>query len=153
MTVRVGVVGTSWYADLMHLPNLKSHPGAHVVAICGRTEARLADAVDRGTTVVAFSLVQSATGEIADLDAVMHAARAHDALVVVDATQACGWLPVTAAAVDALACGAYKWLMSPRGSAFLAVSHRLRDRLRPLHAGAGTPVRSCTAPTTDCHCA
>ena len=96
---------------------------------------RLADAVDRGTTVVAFSLVQSATGEIADLDAVMHAARAHDALVVVDATQACGWLPVTAAAVDALACGAYKWLMSPGGSAFLAVSDRLRDRLRPLHAG------------------
>src|SRR2546423_7231366 len=114
---------------------------------------RLADAVDRCTTVVAFSLVQSATGEIADLDAIVHAAQAHDALVVVDATQACGWLPVTAAAVDALACGAYKWLMSPRGSAFLAVSHRLRDRLRPLHAGAGTPVRTCTAPTTDCYCA
>jgi len=38
--VRVGVVGTSWYADLMHLPNLKSHPGAHVVAICGRNGDR-----------------------------------------------------------------------------------------------------------------
>lgn len=95
----------------------------------------LADAVDCRTTVVAFSLVQSATGQIADLDAIVHAARAHDALVIVDATQACGWLPVTAAAVDGLACGAYKWLMSPRGSAFLAVSDRLRDRLRPLHAG------------------
>jgi selenocysteine lyase/cysteine desulfurase len=95
---------------------------------------RLADAVDRRTTVVAFSLVQSATGQIADLDAIVQAARAHDALVIVDATQACGWLPVTAAAVDALACGAYKWLMSPRGSAFLAISDRLCDRLRPLHA-------------------
>ncbi|MGH3765749.1 MAG: aminotransferase class V-fold PLP-dependent enzyme [Pseudonocardiaceae bacterium] len=96
---------------------------------------RLADAVDRATTVVAFSLVQSATGQIADLDAIVAAARAHDALVVVDATQACGWLPVSAAEVDALACGGYKWLMAPRGSAFLAVSDRLADRLRPLHAG------------------
>lgn len=32
--------------------------------------ARLAEAVDSSTTVVAFSLVQSATGQIADLDAV-----------------------------------------------------------------------------------
>ena len=95
----------------------------------------LADAVDRSTRVVAFSLVQSATGQIADLDAIVAAAQTHDALVIVDATQACGWLPVTATGVDALACGAYKWLMSPRGSAFLALSDRLRDRLRPLHAG------------------
>lgn len=34
--VRVGVVGTSWWADLAHLPALQSHPGAEVVAICGR---------------------------------------------------------------------------------------------------------------------
>ena len=34
--VRVGVIGTSWYADLMHLPNLKSHPQVELVAICGR---------------------------------------------------------------------------------------------------------------------
>ena len=95
----------------------------------------LADAVNRSTRVVAFSLVQSATGQIADLDAIVAAAQTHDALVIVDATQACGWLPVTATGVDALACGAYKWLMSPRGSAFLALSDRLRDRLRPLHAG------------------
>lgn len=41
--VRVGVVGTSWYAELMHLPNLKSHPGADVVALCGPDEPRLAE--------------------------------------------------------------------------------------------------------------
>lgn len=34
-----------------------------------------------------------------------------------------------------MVCAGYKWLMSPPGSAFLAVSDRLRDRLRPLHAG------------------
>jgi predicted dehydrogenase len=34
--VRVGVVGTSWWADMMHLPSLKSHPRAQIAAICGR---------------------------------------------------------------------------------------------------------------------
>lgn len=95
----------------------------------------LADSVDDSTTVVAFSLVQSSDGQVADLDAIVRAAQAHDALVVVDATQACGWLPVDATGVDALVCAGYKWLMSPRGCAFLAVSDRLRDRVRPLHAG------------------
>lgn len=39
--VRVGVVGTSWWADLMHLPSLKSHPHADLVAICGRNGDRV----------------------------------------------------------------------------------------------------------------
>lgn len=38
--VRVGVVGTSWWTDEMHLPNLKSHPQAEVVALCGRNRER-----------------------------------------------------------------------------------------------------------------
>src|SRR5689334_18131361 len=35
--IRVGVVGTSWWADWMHLPSIKSHPQAELAAICGRT--------------------------------------------------------------------------------------------------------------------
>lgn len=38
--IAVGVVGTSWYADLMHLPALKSHPQADLVSICGRRRDR-----------------------------------------------------------------------------------------------------------------
>ncbi len=38
--VRVGVVSTSWWADMMHLPALKSHPQAEVIAICGRHRDR-----------------------------------------------------------------------------------------------------------------
>ena len=34
--VSVGIVGTSWWADAMHLPALASHPAANTVAICGR---------------------------------------------------------------------------------------------------------------------
>ena len=38
--LRVGVVGTSWWADWMHLPSLQSHPHAQIAAICGRDRAR-----------------------------------------------------------------------------------------------------------------
>jgi selenocysteine lyase/cysteine desulfurase len=95
----------------------------------------LADAIDARTTIVACSAVQSATGAIADLATISAAARAHGALVAVDATQAVGWLPVDARLVDVLACGAYKWLMCPRGAAFMVISPAVQERLRPIGAG------------------
>jgi selenocysteine lyase/cysteine desulfurase len=95
----------------------------------------LAERVDRDTEVVAFSLVQSADGAVADYTAIVAAARAHGALIVVDATQACGWLPFDASLADVVVVGAYKWLMSPRGSAFAYLSPAVRDRLTPYAAG------------------
>jgi selenocysteine lyase/cysteine desulfurase len=95
---------------------------------------RLAEAVDGRTDVVAVSAVQSATGEVAELEAIVAAARAHRALVVVDATHGCGWLPLDAARFDALVCAAYKWLLSPRGTAFLALGDALLERTKPLFA-------------------
>lgn len=41
--MRVGMIGTSWWADAMFLPALAAHPGAELVAICGRNEARARD--------------------------------------------------------------------------------------------------------------
>lgn len=38
--VRVGLVGTSWYADMIYLPALRSHPQAEVAALCGRDQSR-----------------------------------------------------------------------------------------------------------------
>jgi selenocysteine lyase/cysteine desulfurase len=95
----------------------------------------LAGAVDGHTDVVAFSTAQSATGELADLEAVAAAARAHGALTVVDATQSCGWLPLDAGRFDVVAVAAYKWLLSPRGTAFMTVRPGLLDRLTPHAAG------------------
>ncbi len=37
--VRVGVLGTSWWADTMYLPPLDAHPDCTIVAVCGRREA------------------------------------------------------------------------------------------------------------------
>ncbi|GAA2572728.1 aminotransferase class V-fold PLP-dependent enzyme [Pseudonocardia hydrocarbonoxydans] len=69
---------------------------------------------------VAVSVVQSADGRIVDLDA-LRAARASGTRVVLDTTQATGWLDADLGWADAVACGAYKWLLSPRGAAWLAV--------------------------------
>jgi selenocysteine lyase/cysteine desulfurase len=95
----------------------------------------LADAVDRATGVVSFSLVQSATGEVARYADIVAAARDVGALVVVDATQACGWLPFEAGLADVVVVGTYKWLMSPRGTAFGYVAPALQDRMRATAAG------------------
>jgi selenocysteine lyase/cysteine desulfurase len=96
---------------------------------------RVAEAIDASTDVVAVSAVQSSTGEVADLDAIATAAADHGALSVIDATHAIGWLPVDASRFDAVACACYKWLMCPRGTAFLVLSERMSERMTPHQAG------------------
>jgi selenocysteine lyase/cysteine desulfurase len=113
-------------------PFLAQGPGIEVECV---QVPELADSVDERTDVVALSAVQSSTGKVADLDAVVDAAAAHDAWVVVDATQACGWLPIDATRIHMLACSAYKWLCSPRGTAFMSVRPELQERLTPHAAG------------------
>jgi len=39
---RVGVIGTSWWADLEHLPGMRARRDVEVVALCGRNPERLA---------------------------------------------------------------------------------------------------------------
>ncbi|MDI1465491.1 aminotransferase class V-fold PLP-dependent enzyme [Catellatospora sp. KI3] len=96
---------------------------------------QLAEQIDAGVDVVSFSLVQSLDGRIADYAAIVAAARAAGARVVVDATQACGWLPFDGALADVVVAGAYKWMMSPRGTGFAYLAPDLRERLRPSQAG------------------
>jgi predicted dehydrogenase len=39
--IPVGLVGTSWWSDIMYLPTLQNHPDGQIVAICGRDSVRL----------------------------------------------------------------------------------------------------------------
>ena len=96
---------------------------------------RLANEVRPTTTLVAYSLVQSADGRIAPAADIGEAARAAGALTLCDVTQAAGWLPVAAADFDVTVAAAYKWLCAPRGAAFLTVRPDAADRLRPAAAG------------------
>jgi selenocysteine lyase/cysteine desulfurase len=95
----------------------------------------LAEAVTADTALVAVSAVQSADGRVADLDAIEAAAAAHGTLTYLDATQAVGWLPLDASRFDFFSCAAYKWLLAPRGAAFMVVRPERVSRIRPGAAG------------------
>jgi selenocysteine lyase/cysteine desulfurase len=79
------------------------------------------------------SFVDWLTGHRADLRAIGEAAHARGALLVVDAIQGLGALPldVEACGVDALAAGGHKWLCGPEGSGVLYVRRQARERIAP----------------------
>ncbi|WP_354566670.1 aminotransferase class V-fold PLP-dependent enzyme [Glaciihabitans sp. UYNi722] len=109
----------------------------------------LAASISDETWLVVFSHVQSATGVVADVDAIVAAARVHGSFTFCDTTQSAGVHPVDASLFDATACHAYKWLCAPRGVAFLTLSDRFQPELVPIQAGwyAGDQVwQSCYAP-------
>ncbi|MEW1660703.1 MULTISPECIES: aminotransferase class V-fold PLP-dependent enzyme [unclassified Streptomyces] len=95
----------------------------------------LADAVRPQTALVAVSAVHALDGRIADLDAVREAARAHGARTYLDVTQAAGWLPLRIADFDYVVCGAFKWLLCPRGTTFMVFGGERGDI-----GGPGWPV-------------
>ena len=110
---------------------LMVQPGVEVVTV---PPARLAEAIDETIDVAAFSVVQMSTGEVADVDAILAAAAAHDVITLADASQAAGWLPLDATRFDYLLAVGYKWLISPRGTAWMAVAPERLDALVPAGA-------------------
>lgn len=97
--------------------------------------ADLAAAITDDTALVAFSLIQSASGEVAPGDEIVAAARLAGAATLVDLTQAAGVYPVDASQFDATVCHAYKWLCAPRGVAFLTLRDEFAATLNPAAAG------------------
>ncbi|MBQ1100713.1 aminotransferase class V-fold PLP-dependent enzyme [Streptomyces sp. b94] len=112
---------------------------------------RIAESVGPDTALVAVSAVQSADGRIADLAALRDAARAHGARTLVDASQSNGWLPLAAGDFAYVAAVAYKWVLCPRGVAFLVVPEDFGG-LTPLFAGWASgerPWDSCYGPVEE----
>ncbi|WP_280268707.1 aminotransferase class V-fold PLP-dependent enzyme [Nocardia wallacei] len=95
----------------------------------------LAEAVRPDDDLVATSVVQSADGRVADTAAVVAAARNHGARVLFDLSQAVGWYPSHDLGADWVVSVGYKWLLGPKGTAFLAGTDEALARLRPLAAG------------------
>lgn len=88
----------------------------------------------RDADVVAAAVVQSADGRVLDLGALRESARASGTRVVLDATQALGWFDGDLSWANAVVTSGYKWLLSPRGCAWMSVSESLAAELPPLHA-------------------
>jgi len=91
------------------------------------------DLIDRHTAVVCISHVEYGNGQTYDLNLLSDAAHEQGALLVVDATQSAGSIPidVQACPVDALISGAYKWLCGPFGAAFMYITPLLSEKLDP----------------------
>ncbi len=104
---------------------------ARGVELRARPLALLPAAIDERTALVAVSSVQSADGALADLDAL----KASGVSLFVDVTQAVGAVPVDVEGVDYLAAHPYKWLLSPRGLAFLYVRRERLGEIEPWTAG------------------
>lgn len=68
--VSVGIVGTSWWADAMHLPALASHPAARTIAICGRNRDNARKLADTWAIPQVYTDYNEMI-ERADLDAIV----------------------------------------------------------------------------------
>ena len=103
---------------------------------------RVKDLVDDNTAVLALSHVEFRSGQRWDLAAFAEIAHRHGALLVVDATQSAGAVPIDAPGmgVDALAAGAYKWLCGPFGIAVMYLSPTLATSLEPGLVGFRSQV-------------
>ncbi len=77
--------------------------------------ARLLEAIDADTAVIALPQVHWTDGTLFDLKAVEARAREVGAAFVVDATQSVGALPFDVQEIqpDALICAGYKWMLGP----------------------------------------
>jgi selenocysteine lyase/cysteine desulfurase len=87
--------------------------------------------------VLVLSSVDFVTGYAADLAAFGAFCREHGLLLVVDAIQSLGVLPldVKRCGIAVLAAGAHKWLCGPQGIGVLYVDRELLPRLTPPLAG------------------
>lgn len=93
----------------------------------------IAQCIDENTAVVCISHVEYGSGQQYDLSKLTNAAHAHGALMVVDATQSAGAVPidVQASGIDALIASGYKWLCGPFGVALMYLAPQLQELLEP----------------------
>ena len=68
--VKIGMVGTSWWADAMHLPALQAHPQAEITAICGRNAANAQKMAERWDIPQVYTDYRTMIDE-GDLDAIV----------------------------------------------------------------------------------
>jgi len=91
------------------------------------------DLIDDTTSVVTLSHVEYSNGQRYDLRRFADAAHSVGALLVVDATQSMGMVPINAvlSGADAIVSSGYKWLRGTYGAAVAYISPEIRDNLNP----------------------
>ena len=97
----------------------------------------MVEAIDERTLLVPVTHVLFKTGEIQDVEAIVAKAHEEGALVVLDAYQSVGTVPldVTALGVDFAVGGSVKWLCGGPGAGWLYVRPDLAATLEPALTG------------------
>ena len=111
--------------------------------------AAIAEAISPGTRLVAVTHASNVTGAIQPIAEIIRIAHDAGALVLVDAAQTAGGVPIDVSEleIDLLACGGHKSLLGPAGTGLLYIRPGLEAQLRPLfQGGTGTDSLSKTPP-------
>jgi kynureninase len=123
------------FPSVRYLHQAQTARGAEVV-VCP-DDAAVVEAIDERTLLVPISHVLFKNGEIQDVEAIVRRAHEAGALVLLDAYQSAGIVPldVTALDVDFAVGGSVKWLCGGPGAGWLYVRPDLAERLEPTYVG------------------
>ncbi|WP_047151853.1 aminotransferase class V-fold PLP-dependent enzyme [Aneurinibacillus tyrosinisolvens] len=91
--------------------------------------------VDNRTKLVMTSHVSYMTGARLDYQKLYRELNQTNALLLLDATQSLGVVPVNMEDADFVVCSSYKWLLSIHGAGILGVNHKRLHDIVPVSAG------------------
>ena len=114
---------------------MQRHPKVELRIARGREPGRLASCCDARTRLIGVSCVSYLTGERFDLAAMRKLADSVGAILVVDYTQAAGYLPIEASVADFAFSACYKWLLGMTGVGVAYWNRARQPNFAPTTAG------------------
>ncbi len=130
------------FPSCRYLWNAQVHRGFEITEIKAAATMQIETAdviaqIDDRVAVVAVSLVSYLNSARLDIQPIIEAAHAAGAIVVLDAYQAIGIIPIdiTALGADVVVGGTHKWLCGGMGLAFAYVQPSLSEQLDPIYPG------------------
>jgi selenocysteine lyase/cysteine desulfurase len=128
------VISENEFPTIGQIAHAQELRGAEVVQVEPEPEAYAA-AVDERTALVCSTFVSFRTGKVHDVASIYGVAQEHSALMLVDAYQGAGALPLRATEVaDVVVGGTVKYLLASAGLAYMYVGDEVRGRL-PTQTG------------------
>jgi len=97
--------------------------------------------MNKNTKAVIVTHASNVTGTLLPIDSLAGVAREHDALLIVDASQTAGCLPIDVirTGIDILCFTGHKSLLGPQGTGGFYIRKGVEERVRPLmHGGTGS---------------
>ncbi len=155
--LNIALMGIDWSAGDEVITTAEEHPGLlNPLALLSRRAgvinrvvpassdtSEFLDSIEgkitSGTRVIALSHVLWSTGTVVPLREICELARQHELMVIVDAAQSAGQVPLNLhdIGVDAYAMAGQKWLCGPEGTGLLYVRYDRFADISPTYARYG----------------